>query len=255
MDDNKNGFDGNFDLDRPDPLAHSDLPREGSVEPVTQPREMEAPDPNDPIVQKLADVGKWPRRLDLLQFKVSKRHKKKEPKRPGPKPSNPVPEEKNAFPKFKVFDPATVPLNRRTLSMIRRTQENLELLCSTIRDGVPISWACKLIHVSMSTIEQWRKEDEALNVEIDAATSRHMQLHIKNIKKIAFEGKQWMASAWCLERGFPQDFGSRTTITHEQSKLKELENNLHEGRARVHQRRQNESVEPGTVSGDRKLLQ
>lgn len=94
-----------------------------------------------------------------------------------------------------------------------------ERLINAIRRGLPIKYACSCAGVGEGTFYKWKqqlgdsssrgncKEIRELFESIEKAKADFIDSQVGNIATAG--QKSWQASAWLLERRFPDDFGSK----------------------------------------------
>ncbi|MBI1294290.1 hypothetical protein GC175_04950 [bacterium] len=101
------------------------------------------------------------------------------------------------------------------------TAERVSALCGLLADGVPVETACGAVNMNRRTFYQWLERGEA---EPETVYGEFAQLvrtaqdaaevwHVQNVKQAAQESRNWTASAWWLERRFPERWGKRERIT------------------------------------------
>ncbi|MHC4395626.1 MAG: hypothetical protein ACYS1A_08215 [Planctomycetota bacterium] len=89
-------------------------------------------------------------------------------------------------------------------------------ICDIIRRGNYIEVACGFVGIDVSTYYNWLKWGEAAKsgkyFEFFKAAKRaeneQETLYVENIRKAAFDGV-WQASAWYLERKYPERWGRK----------------------------------------------
>jgi hypothetical protein len=89
----------------------------------------------------------------------------------------------------------------------KRTPEREQRLLDALRAGNTIQHACRYADISDVTFDNWRK-DLAFLAAVKKAEADAIVRHVANIAKAAQDG-QWTASAWWLERRYPQDYALR----------------------------------------------
>ena len=85
--------------------------------------------------------------------------------------------------------------------------------------GMPIKFAAEAAGITEQTFYNWLKRGEneskgkffEFAEHIKACKAKAVQLHLKLITKAASEGT-WQASAWLLERRYPEEFGKRDRL-------------------------------------------
>lgn len=76
-----------------------------------------------------------------------------------------------------------------------------------VRNGLPIAQACLAAGVAHSTFRSWKQSNQSLSIALKKAESEFELKHIQNITVHASES--WQASAWILERKFPERYAKR----------------------------------------------
>jgi len=79
------------------------------------------------------------------------------------------------------------------------------VLLEAIRSGLSKKFAAKLAGINQSTVRNWRETDPLFARELEAARAEFVQKHVGRIDH--HSKRNWMASAWLLERTEPADFG------------------------------------------------
>jgi hypothetical protein len=79
------------------------------------------------------------------------------------------------------------------------------VLLEAIRNGLSQKFASKLAGIHPSTLKDWRDSDPLFARELEAARAEFVQKHVGRIDN--HSKRNWMASAWLLERTEPRDFG------------------------------------------------
>jgi hypothetical protein len=87
--------------------------------------------------------------------------------------------------------------------------ERVAVIVSAIETGCPAAHAARAAGISDTTFYDWKKEFPEFRDAIAQAESRGMLKRLEAIQKAADSG-QWTASAWVLERRFPQLFANQT---------------------------------------------
>ena len=88
--------------------------------------------------------------------------------------------------------------------MTKRTPKILAAICELVKNGLSVSHAAEKLHVHHSTVARWRKELAEFDTAILAAEAEFIDSQIANIRTAA--KTSWQASAWLLERKFPEFF-------------------------------------------------
>jgi len=90
--------------------------------------------------------------------------------------------------------------------------EPIVILLLRIQEGNFYEDAYALAGIPESTFYEWKKNHPEFLEAIKKADIICKSLHIKNIKK--HSDKQWQASAWYLERRYPNEFRERKEFEH-----------------------------------------
>jgi hypothetical protein len=85
----------------------------------------------------------------------------------------------------------------------KRTDELTGKIAEWISFGLSNKEVCALAHISEETFYQWSKDEEFAQA-IEAAVATRT---LERIKIVEAGGKNWIGSAWILERMFPHRFG------------------------------------------------
>lgn len=100
------------------------------------------------------------------------------------------------------------------------TPERTRTICEALEQGLSDGLAAQLAGVAPSTLAGWKKRG-ADPQEVDyvefltaykKAEAKFAQAHLCLIAAAATDPKNWTASAWLLERRFPDDFGRRERV-------------------------------------------
>lgn len=94
--------------------------------------------------------------------------------------------------------------------------DKLQLLLACLEDGMTQEDACQYAEIALSTYYNWLKRaeqgDENAQRFSDAvrkARAGAKREHLHNIRRAGQHVQQWTASAWFLERSFPEQYGRR----------------------------------------------
>lgn len=97
------------------------------------------------------------------------------------------------------------------------TEETKKVIVAAIRKGVSYKHAAALAGISETALKEWQalgragKEPyAALVLEIEQAQALGVLANLKNIEQAGLT--DWRASAWVLERRFPEDYGNKSTL-------------------------------------------
>lgn len=94
------------------------------------------------------------------------------------------------------------------------TPELIKQLCQVLELGTTYQCACDYVGISFESFNQWRKKGEkaqsGLFLEflesVKKAEAKCAVASLAKIQKAATEGS-WQASAWLLERRYPNEYG------------------------------------------------
>lgn len=107
---------------------------------------------------------------------------------------------------------------------MKYSKQNVEELCKYISNGLSQKDAATMAGIGETTFYEWLKKPEASEA-IKKATVRFKLFHIHNIAKHA--ETTFTASAWLLERKFPQEFSviaqTRQILEDIEKRIAELE--------------------------------
>ena len=81
------------------------------------------------------------------------------------------------------------------------------IVLNHVRAGLSVQTACKAAGLSRSTFYRWLRSDASLKQKLRQAEAVCESWHIQNITNHAEH--DWRASAWFLERRYPQRYGRR----------------------------------------------
>jgi len=89
----------------------------------------------------------------------------------------------------------------------KRTPEREQRLLDALRAGNTRQHACRYAGISDESLRRWQQSVEFVEA-LKKAEADAIVRHVANIAKAAQDG-QWTASAWWLERRYPEDYGRR----------------------------------------------
>ncbi len=87
--------------------------------------------------------------------------------------------------------------------------EKHQMIVNALREGLPRAQACRIAGVTDRTLRNWlalgraddsRPELEQFAIDIDQAEAEFAKTHVQKITR----SEDWRASAWYLERRFPE---------------------------------------------------
>ena len=90
----------------------------------------------------------------------------------------------------------------------KRTPEREQRLLDALRAGNTRLHAAKYAGIGENTLGDWLRRFRDFRDLIEKAESEAVVRHVANIAKAAQDG-QWTASAWWLERRYPEHYGRR----------------------------------------------
>lgn len=73
-----------------------------------------------------------------------------------------------------------------------------------MQKGLSVNHAAQKLHIHHSTVSQWRKDMPEFDAALSAAEAAFVEEQTENIRSAG--KKNWTASAWLLERRWPQFF-------------------------------------------------
>ncbi|MEZ6069380.1 MAG: hypothetical protein R3C10_03705 [Pirellulales bacterium] len=91
---------------------------------------------------------------------------------------------------------------RRALDDVKKKE-----ICAILSVGCSRRTAAAYVGCAVSTIARTAEYDPSFDAELRHAESRCEVWHMKNINSAS--EKNWRASAWALERKFPDEYGQR----------------------------------------------
>jgi len=89
--------------------------------------------------------------------------------------------------------------------MSKKHPATTRVLLEAIRNGLNQRFAAKLAGIHPDTLRDWRDSDPLFARELEAARAQFVSKHVGNIDR--HSKRNWMASAWLLERTEARDFG------------------------------------------------
>jgi len=106
------------------------------------------------------------------------------------------------------------PTRPRTILDDKKRSEIIAILSV----GCSRATAARYVGCHPTTIRRTALREPVFAEQILRAETAHEILHLRNINDAGKEGRYWRASAWALERGYPQRYGHRSApyLTEEQ---------------------------------------
>ena len=90
----------------------------------------------------------------------------------------------------------------------KRTPEREQRLLDALRAGNARVHAARYAGIDQDSITNWMHRSSDFSDAVKKAEADAIVRHVANIAKAAADG-QWQASAWWLERRYPEHFGRR----------------------------------------------
>lgn len=109
---------------------------------------------------------------------------------------------------------------RYTKLRTKYTRDMCKRICSLIAGGNYITRACEAVGIHPDTHYEWMKKHTDYAEEIKKAEALSELWHVDNIKKAS--ARSWQASAWYLERRYPERWGRQIILQNNESKLDKL---------------------------------
>jgi hypothetical protein len=100
----------------------------------------------------------------------------------------------------------------RSRSERKRTAKMLATICQLVQKGLSIPHAAEKVHVHHTTIGRWRQDDPEFDAALRAAEAAFIEEQTQNIRGAG--KRNWQASAWLLERKWPQFFSQPQIQLH-----------------------------------------
>lgn len=92
----------------------------------------------------------------------------------------------------------------RSRSERKRTPAMLATICRLVQKGLAITHAAEKVHLHHTTVGRWRQQDPEFDAALRAAEAAFIEEQTANIRGAG--KRNWQASAWLLERKWPQFF-------------------------------------------------
>lgn len=88
------------------------------------------------------------------------------------------------------------------------TQARVDAICESIKLGATYELAARAAGIHPDTLTEWRKNKPDFSESLKEAEAQGVLVSLAHIQAAAAQGI-WQASAWILERRFPDDYGKR----------------------------------------------
>lgn len=98
----------------------------------------------------------------------------------------------------------------RTHGAVAVTDEKKEAMIAAVSAGLTFEAAAKLAGVSVDWMKHERMNNPAWKERCDKAMEHFKLTHLANIAK--HSKNTWTASAWLLERSFPEQYNTRVAL-------------------------------------------
>jgi len=83
----------------------------------------------------------------------------------------------------------------------------IEVILAALEQGSSLTQAASHARISRITLNRWRKKFEGLDEEIEIASNKAEAYLLSELQASAEAKQDWRASAWLLERRFPERWG------------------------------------------------
>ena len=80
-------------------------------------------------------------------------------------------------------------------------------ICEAVARGCSREGAAALAGISVSTLHEWRNEFPEFSDGLEKADARFEAACVASVRQAGRDPRKWTASAWLLERKFPQRYG------------------------------------------------
>lgn len=97
----------------------------------------------------------------------------------------------------------------------KKTPERIEAVLENLRHGMSREASCTQAGITRPTLYRWCEEDEELAQRVEEACDFSEAVLLAELKSQGRERSDWRATAWILERRFPDRWGIKrdTEIT------------------------------------------
>jgi hypothetical protein len=95
-------------------------------------------------------------------------------------------------------------------------------VCTILAIGGTRIAAARFVGCSVDDLDELMAHDPEFARELDKATGNAEALQLKNLAEAAHDNKDWRASAWLLERRFPQRYARRPPAAAAQERLERV---------------------------------
>ncbi len=92
----------------------------------------------------------------------------------------------------------------------KATPKTIEIILDSIRRGLTQRDASALAGISEDTLSLWKRQDSDFSEQM---RQKEIEFKMENIQTIVEASKKtWVASAWLLERKYPNEFTNRVRV-------------------------------------------
>lgn len=92
----------------------------------------------------------------------------------------------------------------------KATPKTIKIILDAIGSGATQRDASALAGISEDTLSLWKKDDSDFSEQMRQKEIECKMVHVKIVQEAG--KKSWQASAWWLERKYPQEFANRPRI-------------------------------------------
>ena len=93
----------------------------------------------------------------------------------------------------------------------KMSEPRVQLALAVLREGGTLTAAAGVVEVHRATLYSWMKRSATFRDAVKDAEGQAEAKYVHNVAKAADSGI-WQASAWMLERRWPEKYGARTRI-------------------------------------------
>lgn len=92
----------------------------------------------------------------------------------------------------------------------KHTPEVEAVIIKAIVSGLRPAQAARVAGIDPSTLDRWRNADAAFAERLESAATEFESQNLENVTRAG--RRSWKASAWSLERRFPDRYGNRLNV-------------------------------------------